>query len=810
PIIGANVTLLLNGTRPQSLVYNATDEKWHLTLPAADIGLGTWNVTITGNKTGYEPGSSWRMLVVEEDIPILTPSWTSLVVDYITLVTWNMGVDTSDSAPVTDATVWFTMAGTTEIATHLGSGIYYMDVGQYLSIGHYSINVTVARLAIRTTTIFLTLNVTRASSAVQLDHTNSTIYYDESVLLNVSYVMLNGSYIPGAVCSLLVNDTPHPIVWSGNHWEATLDGTNLGTGLYRVEVNVTAYGFESLVDEFYVLVVSIPTYVVVTGQFSDYVNDTIAIDVSYFDGRTSSLIDIGGIIVVWPSTYSTVPLGFGSVSLRPNTGLHVGNYTLNFTLTKPGHIDASQELTIELLPIPTALVVDDFISEYTNETVDVSVYLNDTHNNLPIDWANVILSLAGTEYQMEYRPASQTYGVQIHLGVSIPTGKYTIRVNATAIDCVDAEAYLTIDILPKANYVVVLVLNTDQVTEGETVVATATVTDEGTAVSGVAVRFVFTITPNQGSVYNEERTDTTGADGTAIVSFQVPQGSSQVEVRAEVDVSRTAWGAQSVALVVQVTQVQGNPLLELLGDPMFQLLVVAGAVLGIGGVAVRSRRRRPTAKVVDVESVIDGLRRLGSLEFAMLFDPRAEGHILTQSLEWIPEAYQVRAMVLLSSEGIEEALGLPEEEEISVKIHGMEASVFMGNRMVGVVVGKEGVEPAAKNSLRSLVETFEAQYEFELLDWPKTVNVFETDWRIVGPETSETDRIKAFVFLSPVGYTRAEIADKLVIPVKRVHKLVKGILELESEFLEAKSGRKRLIVYKPDVLDEKKEGDTRS
>jgi hypothetical protein len=801
PILGANVTLTLNGTRLQYLTYNATDTKWHLILAAADIGLGVWNVTLRANKTGYVPGFSSGILAVEEDIPILTPAWTVLEVDYITPVDLIMGVNTSDGAPVLDATVWFTMAGSTEVATHLGAGIYLMDLGQYIPIGPYSINVTVARFAIRRTTWFATLNVTNAAATIQLDYSNATIYYDEYVNLNVSYYMSNGSHIAGASCSLVINGTPHTVVPSIDHWEAVIDGT-IGAGLYPCVITVSAYGFDTLVDDFFVQVHLIPTYITITGEFSNYVNSTIAIEVSYFDARTSSSIGFGILNVVWPDTHSVVNQGIGVASIRPDTSLHVGNYTLSFTLTKTGHEDTYEELTLELLPIPTSIVVDNQLSEYTNETIVITALLNDTHNNRPISWANVVLSFRGTDCVMEYQPAIQMYTAEIWLTMSIPVGEHEIVFNATAVDCLGAEKNATLIVQDKATYSVAIAVSTDEATEGEDIVATATVTDTGMGVAGVNVRFVFTVIPREGVAYEMTMTGVTGSDGAVDVTFELPDGGTQVEVRAVTEASRTAWSVQSESRIVTIREAEDNPLIGLLEDPLVQLMIVAGSVAAIGGVALRSRKRTPTARVRDAAAILQQLPFFVKAEFCTLFNLGDRKYVLVRALESSPEAYQVRAISFLAQEELVGALELAEDSEVSLEIHGLELYFYGGKRLIGAVTAKDTVDDAAKTELQSLVEALEKEYETELLDWPNTLKRFETDWVIVGPDSSEAEGIKALIFTNPQGLTRTEIADISGIPSKRANKLVKNILELDSDFSEVKSGRKKLILYSASKLDE--------
>ncbi|MHA2356898.1 MAG: hypothetical protein ACXADC_17135, partial [Candidatus Thorarchaeota archaeon] len=586
PILGANVTLTINGTGLQSLVYSPIDEKWHISFDATVLGLGIWNFTIRANKTGYESGDEWYHVLVEEDIPNLTPSWTLAEIDYLSSVILQVDVDSSNGSAIDDAIVEVTLLGTTNAIAHIGSGIYNTSFGPYLDLGFHSINITFYRFGFQTTTIFVNLNVTAAEATLTLDKTPLTIYYDELVNLNASYLMANMSHIPGASFQLTVNSTPHAFIWSIDHWEATFTGTSLGLGSSFCSVTVDAYGFRSLNASFTIIVQVIPTLMTIGPAGSTYVNGTYVIDIMFQDTRTSMYIDADLVTINWPGTYVSTPLGVGQFEVQLNADLHNGTYTFTLTLTKAGHIGANVNLNIDVLPISVEMVIESSIVEYTDETLMVSIYLNDTIYVRPIHWGSVVLSFYGSDYDMTFNTTTSSYQFQIHLDTDIPTGNYTLHVMATAIDCESAEGNISLSILPKDQYTLVLSTSPDVVEEGDLIFMTATLMNSGSPVSGVEIRFIITLFDQDGSQDVILRATTNGA-GNATTEIEVPVGATSIQVAAQFEGSKSAWAAASSVSTIVIRQPGTTPpgfLAELLSNPIVQLLLIAivVAVVGVG------------------------------------------------------------------------------------------------------------------------------------------------------------------------------------------------------------------------------------
>ncbi|MFX0107071.1 MAG: hypothetical protein ACFE7R_02210, partial [Candidatus Hodarchaeota archaeon] len=144
-----------------------------------------------------------------------------------------------------------------------------------------------------------------------------------------------------------------------------------------------------------------------------------------------------------------------------------------------------------------------------------------------------------------------------------------------------------------------------------------------------------------------------------------------------------------------------------------------------------------------------------------------------------------------------------------VSIHGFEVLVYVGRQVVGLLTCATESAQRLKDGTRELVHAYENEYSLGLQDWPDNAHQFGTDWRIVSPEGNDSERIKSVIFSNPEGLTRGEIANRLNMPVKRVGTTIKKVLDFDPDFVEIKSGRKRLVRFQSTLIDEKTVSDTR-
>jgi hypothetical protein len=798
PVLGANVTLTINGTGLQTLVYSPIDEKWHISFDATVLGLGTWNFTIRANKTGYESGAEWYYVLVEEDIPNLTPSWTLAEIDYLSSVILQIDVDSSNGSAIDDAIVELTLLGSTISTDHIGSGIYNTSFGPYIDLGVHSINITFARFGYMTTTIFLTLNVTEADATLTLDYTSLTIYYDEFVNFNASYLMTNMSYIQGASFQLTVNASAHTYVWSGDHWEATFSGAALGLGASMCSVMVDAYGFRSINGSFTIIVQAIPTLMTIGPSGSTYVNGTYTFIVTYEDNRTSTYIDVDIISITWPGTYGTNQLGVGQYEIQLNADLHNGTYSLILNLSKAGHIGASINRNVDVLPIPVEMTYESTMEEYESEYLLITISLNDTIYNRPVHWAYVVLTFDGSDFVMRYNHTTATYTGLILLD---DTGDYTLYISAAATDCVVPQGTIALSVLPKEDYTLTLSTSPDEVEAGDILHLTALLTSDGSPVSGMEVFFLLTILDEDGGSQDVVLSDTTNGEGVATAEIEIISGTTSIEINAEFRGSRQAWATASGASTIVVRQPTTTPpgLLAFLSDPLVQLMLIA-AVAAVVGVGYSKSRRKPKTPI-DSSSILLGIGHLAGVRHCILYNANRRSHILAKSyMATGQDSYIIRALEDIAATGLSgnDIPGFTFE----LSLHGLQVHIYRGKLMAGVLTAYADEKVKYLENLKLLVDTFEEQYGMELPDWPKNISVYGDIWRIIGPDATDIERVKTLVYSIEEGAIRAEISNRLNMSVKKVSTLIKQLLDADPDFQAIRVGRKKLVVFQSALGDE--------
>jgi hypothetical protein len=800
PVLGANVTLTINGTMLHTLLYSAIDEKWHISFDATYIELGYWNFTVRANKTGYASGASWYIVSVEEDSPSLTPSFILAQLDYLSSVILQIDVDSSNGSAIDDATVEVTLLGIAATTMHIGSGIYNTSFGPYLDLGFHSINITFYRFGFRTTSIFINLNVTAADAALILDNTPLTIYYDEFVNLNASYLMANMSNIQGEKFKITVNTTDYAFIWSINHWEATFVGTSLGLGASICFVTVDAYGFRSLNATFTIIIQAIPTLMTIGPSGSTYVNSTYSFIVTYEDTRTSTYIDADIISIIWPGTYWTNQLGVGQYQIHLNADLHNGTHFFLLNLVKSGHFGASTNQSIDVLPIPVEIVHESSIEEYESELLMITVYLNDTIYNRPVHWASVELTFSGSDLAMSYSHSTSSYEVQISLDATQP-GEYTLYIRSTAIDCETPLGIISLTILPKDTYTLTLATSPDELEAGDILYLTATLMNDGSPVPGADVYFTLTLFQDDGGSQEVTLSGTTNGAGIAAAEFEVPEGTTSIQINSEFHGSRSAWAAASGVSSIVIRQPSTTPIgiLALLSDPMVQLILGA-AVVALVGVGYSKSRRKPKTPI-NSSSILLGIGGLTGVRHCILYNADKRSHILAKSyMATGQDSYIIRALEDLAGVGLRgnEIPGFTFE----MSLHGFKVFIYRGKLIAGVLTAYDAEKVQYKENLQLLVDTFEEQYEMELPDWPKNISVYGDVWRIIGPDASDSERIKALVFSLEEGAIRAEIANRLNMPVNKVSKIVKQILNTDPDFQDIRVGRKKIVAFRSALNDE--------
>ncbi|MFX1606618.1 MAG: hypothetical protein ACFFDD_12015, partial [Promethearchaeota archaeon] len=171
PIIGANVSVTFNGENLTQLVFNPLSQKWEITIPGADINVGTWQLNVSARMDGYTTRFETPLLIVQADTPKLSSSWigNSTITDYASLAPVSITVTDSIGTPINDATVSFTAFSTFYSLSGGSGGVYGFDIDPNQTRGVESITVSVVRTGYITSQITLYLTV-EATTSLTLSH----------------------------------------------------------------------------------------------------------------------------------------------------------------------------------------------------------------------------------------------------------------------------------------------------------------------------------------------------------------------------------------------------------------------------------------------------------------------------------------------------------------------------------------------------------------------------------------------------------------------------------------------------------------
>ncbi|MFW9890531.1 MAG: hypothetical protein ACFFER_20345 [Candidatus Thorarchaeota archaeon] len=267
-----------------------------------------------------------------------------------------------------------------------------------------------------------------------------------------------------------------------------------------------------------------------------------------------------------------------------------------------------------------------------------------------------------------------------------------------------------------------------------------------------------------------------------------------------------SFGKESIPLSLEIeVPPQNGGLLGVLSDPFVQLIVAAAmaAVAGLG----YSRSRRKPRFAIDSSIILQAIGALEGVRYCILSNIEKRSHILAKSyLATAQDSFIIRALENIAVEGLK-GKDLP-GFTFEMSLHGQKVFVYGGKRIAGVLTAGAEDRFQYKQNLQLLVDTFEEEFEMEILDWPKNISIYGDIWRIIGPDATDAERIKTFVFSLEEGAIRAEIANRLNMSVKKVSDIVKQILDTDPDFLNVRSGQKEVVLYRSVLLDEETHRDT--
>ena len=224
PILGANVTVSINGTDFRTLIYNPASMRWEITLKGWNITVGTWSINVTASMDGYESRFEDQIFYIRADTPILSSSWGGNVetTDYDTNVTLTISLTYSNGTSITDATVTFTAFSIFYPSPSGPGGNYIFNVAPNDTRGVESFIVLVIGTGIASDQIELNLTV-EATTSLAFRNFISSEYEEWNLTIEARYL-----------------DTFYTTPIANATVTVTLDGTDYflqySAGVYSIEI----------------------------------------------------------------------------------------------------------------------------------------------------------------------------------------------------------------------------------------------------------------------------------------------------------------------------------------------------------------------------------------------------------------------------------------------------------------------------------------------------------------------------------------------------------------------------------------------
>ena len=367
-----NVTI--NG-RLYNLTYLAG--AWHVSIPCDEIGVGIHDAMVSAWNYGYASRTNTTSSV---NITLASNSFwvfwepASLNITYMDHVNVSV-VYTQDFQPLLGATVKLSLNGsrTYDLVYDSNDEMWHITLeATEIGLGEWNATLTANKTGFSIGSKWDILIVRPTETQLLIDVSSLIIYYDETSIVNMSYQMANGSIVPGGLCTLEIDGAVHAIVWQTDHWEAVLIGALLGEGTHHCIITTTAPGYESITQEFDIVILLLPTQLLLDTELSQYENETVGIWVQLNDTVHAALIDWANVLLIFEGAEYALEYNSSQQAYRVDIWLNPtvspGIYTLIITAEADGYADAQVVVSLTVNAKTRYTLVIEAPSEITEDS----------------------------------------------------------------------------------------------------------------------------------------------------------------------------------------------------------------------------------------------------------------------------------------------------------------------------------------------------------------------------------------------------------------------------------------------------------
>lgn len=353
PINGSSVKLYINGS-VYDLIYSPVDEKWHLSVSAATIDLGIWNVTIVANKTGYAEGYYSNLLEVVRAHTTLIIVETSDAFYYDEDTYVDIYYQLTNLSTVPDQDLSFTLEGIEQPVTWNSDSWRALLEGIELGVGIHEFTVIVSAYGYEPQIGYLSITVLEIPTRVLSDD-NRTIYALEQTSFTFTYLDDRTNMSIVGLHYTNWTDTYDIVVLPNGTIIITIGQMPIHVGTYTFEITFVQVGYENATGSVNVYVYPIPTELVFLNEYiTQYENETVSIEIRFIDTAHEIpvnwgeiVIDLGG--VAYYTTYNEETSSY-TVSILLTLSIEPGTYYLSIIAEALDCLTSEKVITLDVLP----------------------------------------------------------------------------------------------------------------------------------------------------------------------------------------------------------------------------------------------------------------------------------------------------------------------------------------------------------------------------------------------------------------------------------------------------------------------------
>jgi len=439
PILDATVLLYINGTvYDLTSSYNETDKMWHFSIDAATIDLGTWNVTVTANKTGYTDGYYTDFLTVIEvstTLDILPPEDT---IYYDETTTVDIYYQLADLSAVPGAVISFTL---NSVEQTIGWNVTHWSAlldGANLGIGIHTFTVSVSAYGYVDQVDTLVITILQIPTSIITD-ADVTIFALEFVSLRFTLIDDRTSSV--VLATFAEEDwsgfLSHNLLPNGTH-VITIGGSDFHVGNYTLELTLGRLGYYNSTGAIDIEALPIPTEFVYYTSWSQYENETIVIEVQLFDTAHNIPVDWAVVTIELDGTLRTAVFDATnntySVSFWLSPSITPGTHNLYLYGEAEDCLDAFEVTEIEILPKSTYDISITVVEQIqTGSTLNVTIIA--IEGSQPVSGIyvtiNIIVHLGEDTQQIITEGVVTDGDGQAIIMLDVPSGATEIEISAS-------------------------------------------------------------------------------------------------------------------------------------------------------------------------------------------------------------------------------------------------------------------------------------------------------------------------------------------------------------------------------------------